>query len=391
MSAPRSTAVHIYPADMRREGRIVRIAQHLLQRGYFAAVELAGIGDGTLPRTQTLPGGVGVRRFAVSKRIRAVSVLLYWALWNLKLIFHYARRSTACVNAHAVTVLPAGWLIATLAGCPLVYQPHELETEMDFRGGAWAGKRFRQVCERLFIHRAQRVVLVSEPIGEWYRKAYDLETVSVVRNMPAGGVPAPLERDYYAKRFGFPPQDLVFQYQGLIAANRGIEALLEAFARVPPDRHFVVLGYGSLIGKVEAAARRLPNVHLHPEVPPDELPRFAAAADVGVVMIENAALTYELCCPGKYCEYLSGHRPVLLSDFLWLSREVRSYDCGWPVSLEPQTLADAIAGIDRDEIARKTEGARRWAAENNWQTEQRVLDAVYSGLAVREIGAPGRT
>lgn len=283
------------------------------------------------------------------------------------------------MSAHSVQVLPLCWLISVLKTCPLLYEPHELETALDASGN-WAGKSVRQFCERLFIRRARRVTVANPHTAKWYERTYGLGKVWVIRNIPAPEAVEPLPENYFATRFRFSPSDIVFLYQGLIEKHRGIEKLVEAFEQVPHDRHIVILGSGSLVPFVTAAAARLPNVHIHPAVPPHDLVRYAAAADVGVMMFENYSLHYRYCYPGKYCQYLSAGKAVLVSDFLLLCEEVTAFNCGWPAPPDSRSVARIVRQIDRSEIVLKEKGARAWAAHNSWIKERRVIDDVYSDL-----------
>ena len=98
------------------------------------------------------------------------------------------------------------------------------------------------------------------------------------------------------------------------------------------------------------------------------------------MMIENYSLHYRYCYPGKYCQYLSAGRPVLVSDFLLLCEEVTAFNCGWLAQPDSQSVANTVRRIDRSEIGLKEKGAREWAAQNSWMKEQRVIDEVYADL-----------
>ncbi len=259
----RALDLHVYPADMRFQGRILQIADHLHRKDIFSAVELVGTRDAALPALEVLGNGVRIRRFKLYRGRRgafASRLPIHWGLWCARIVFHYASRRIACVSAHSVQVLPLCWLLSVLKNCPLLYEPHDLETALDASGN-WANKSFRQFCERIFIRRAQRVTVANPHTAKWYENEYNLRKVWVVRNIPALAPTDPLPENYFAKRFHFSPGDIVFLYQGLIEKHRGIEILVEAFEQVSQDRHIVILGYGPLVSFVEGAAARLPNVH----------------------------------------------------------------------------------------------------------------------------------
>ena len=374
----RGIDLHIRPEDMRFVGRMFQIAEYVHRKGIFSAVELIGTRDSTLPKLQVLDNGVRIRRFWLS-RSRFSPSFIAWPLWCVRIFLHYAFKNVACVSAHSVQVLPICWLISFVKRCPLLYEPHELETELD-SGGSLINKPLRHFCERIFIRSARRVTVPNPHTAKWYQTAYGIQKVWVIRNIPALSSAEPLPKDYFATRFALPRGSVVFLYLGFIAHHRGIELLVETFERLPPDRHVVFLGFGPFVPFVASAASRLPNVHLHPPVAPQELVRYAAASDVGVIMLENYSLQFRNCYPGKYCQSLCAERPVLVSDFLLLSEEVKAFNCGWVAPPNSVGLANILRLIDKDEIVRKEEGAREWARRHNWTGECGVIDEVYADL-----------
>jgi glycosyltransferase involved in cell wall biosynthesis len=363
------------------ESRIDRMTTHILSLGLFSGIELVGLGDSTMPLEQMLPDGRKIRRFRVYHRLREsgrLGRLADFIIWYIRILSFYVGKGPSCINAHSLSVLPLCWLLAQLTRAKLVYEPHELETET--ASGSNPMRPLMRAMEGFLARRCDAVVLVADGIAKWYEKKYKLQHLSVVRNLPMTQVGNPLPADYYRKKFGIADSSLVFLYQGLIGGGRGIDLLLECFRHTPPDRHLVLLGYGDLVPMVERAAKEMTNVHFHPAVTSGELLRYSAAADVGIMMIENVSLSYYYCYPNKYCEYLTAGVPVIFSDFLWLRREAEQYNCGWAAPLDAAGLAGIVAGIDRKSVEDKGRGARLWAEENTWSREETKLKDIYRGM-----------
>jgi glycosyltransferase involved in cell wall biosynthesis len=374
-------AVHVTPTDLNLQSRIDRVTKFIMAQGWYSDVEAAGIRADGLATIEVQDDGRVYRRFSVRKWLREWSRLtraLDFLIWYFEIVRFYVGRPIACVNAHTLSVLPLCWFLARIKGAALIYEPHELETEtMTVRGAA---KPVLKFVERLFIGAADAVILVNGAIADWYRRTYRLEHVYVVRNLPAEGLRDPLPRGYYAERFGFAASDMVFLYQGLIGPGRGIDLLLAAAGRIPPNRHIVFLGFGSGAEAVKDAARNWPNVHYHTSVPADALLRYTAAAEVTLMMIEDVSLSYRLCYPNKYCESLTAGVPIICSNFLWFCSEVEHYACGWACSWDAEALARLISGIDRDAISAKQAGAEAWTRDNNWANEEKILQTIYASL-----------
>jgi glycosyltransferase involved in cell wall biosynthesis len=354
------------------------VTAYLAKRKLFSAVEIAGIRDPDLPSVETTEDGRTIRRFDVNFALREhsrIGRLFSFLSWYAAILRYYFGKDISCVNAHSASVLPLCWLLARLHKCPLIYEPHELESETaSARGQA---KRAIRFIESTFGKKAAAVICVNRGISEWYERAYKLNHVWSVRNLPSNNQYEPLSAGYFANRFGFAATDYVFLYQGVFGTGRGIELMIEAFRRAPADRQLVFLGFGPLDQRVAKAANEIPNVHFHPAVLPEELLRYTAAADVGMMMIAPISESYHYCYPNKYCECLTVGVPVICTDSLWLNTEVNHYGCGWSTPYEADSLVDVLRTIDRREITKKSDGAQAWSKENNWEQEEKQLDAIY--------------
>jgi glycosyltransferase involved in cell wall biosynthesis len=370
--------LHISPTSIMFASRIERVTEYLQRKAYFSRVEIVGIRDATIPETERRADGRVVRRFAVREGLRSSSRIgraLDFLIWYADILLHYKSTQIACVNVHTASALPLGWLISFVHRCVLVYEPHELESETMNAGNV--AKAIIRTVERIFSRRAVAVIAVHEGIAEWYAENLGVRHPWSVRNLPASSQYEPLPPCYFAKRFGFADDDLVFLYQGLIAKGRGIQLLIDAFKLVDSNRHLVILGFGDLKDIVDQAASEHPNIHFHPAVPPEELLRHTAAADVGMLMIEPISLSYKYCYPNKYCECLTAHVPVIFTDSLWLRREVEGFDCGWPSPPDSVVLAQLVRSLDRKAISLARAGAAAWATSNSWKSEELVLDQIY--------------
>src|SRR6185437_1769581 len=356
----RSKNVHIFPTNIVYGARIARVTEYIHSRNIFGGVEIVGIREADLPRKETTKDGRIIWRFDVAPRLRnrsRIERLIGFLPWYVSVLHHYRGEDIGCVNAHSASVLPLSWLLAKFHHCPLIYEPHELESETASARGLM--RTAIRIVERTFAKNAAAVVAVHRGIAEWYQEQYRIARVWAVRNLPASTNYVPLSAHYYADRFGFARRDLVFLYQGVLSEGRGIRLLIDAFRSLPGARQLVFLGFGPLEEMVASASRELPNVHFHPAVPPEELLRYTAAAHVGVMMIAPVSLSYHYCYPNKYCENLSVGRPVVYTDSLWLDKEAKEYDCGWPAPYDVAGLTGVLSAIDQNAIEAKSRGARR--------------------------------
>ncbi len=374
-------AVHVFPTNIVYGSRIARMTQYAVRQNIFSAVEVVGILEPGLPRVENTTDGRTIRRFDIGFALRNRSRfarLISFLLWYVTVLLHYRNRDVSCISAHTSSVLPLCWLIAKLRRSVLIYEPHELESETASARGFT--KWVILFIERIFGKSAAAVICSNFGISEWYQTTFGLSDIWTVRNLPSSSAYDPLPQHYYANRFGFTPSDYVFLYQGILSANRGIELMIDAFRKLPRDRHLVLLGFGPLEAAVIEAAREIPNVHFHPAVSPTELLSFTAAADAGIMMIAPVSISYYFCYPNKYCECLSVGKPVICTESLWLNAEVQQYRCGWSVPYQVDALVETLREINRDALNERGEGAAAWARKNTWQSEERELASMYEAV-----------
>jgi glycosyltransferase involved in cell wall biosynthesis len=238
-----------------------------------------------------------------------------------------------------------------------------------------------RAVERRALRRVHEVIVVNESIADHYRRTYGLTNVSVVRNVQARrGVVLEPAHDL-RNELGISAQAVIFVYQGLIARARGVELLIDAFARLDHERHhLVLLGHGSEVPALRERARGVGNIHFKDSVPPAELLRTLRGADVGLCVIEDLCLSYRYCLPNKLFECFTAGLPVIVTDLPELRATVERYRAGWIVRYDLDALVSRIGTLDRASVAAVAEGLRERTEECSWEHEEERLVAVYERL-----------
>ncbi len=386
--APGGLNIHVYPTPFVHESRILKITKTLADRGVFRRIDvMAALEDG-LPEVQDIDGRRRVLR--VKKSLGRHSSSTFWKAmrtleWSWRLKETLAGEAVACVNCHNLAALPLCVFLKQRKGAALVYDTHELETETLHTKGL--RRVIARMVERILIRFADEVVVVNDAIADWYRGAYGLDNVSVVRNVPVRHEGDAKKSRILRDAFGIGEDGLVFLYQGILTRGRGVDLLLDAFAGASPDRHILFLGYGDLEGEVTRAARRFPNIHYHPAVPPEKIAEFTAGADVGISLIENVCRSYYMSLPNKVFEYLQCGLPVVVSRFPAMAEVVDRFGCGWAIPVERDLLARLVGSLSREEVDRRREKALAAAESCHWALEEPTLLGVYRRLGF----GPGET
>jgi glycosyltransferase involved in cell wall biosynthesis len=326
------------------------------------------------------PGSPAARRtgglLRIAPALADFQVRAAWTGW---------RERARVYHAHDLSTLPAAWIAARLAGGRLVYDAHELFTEIGRLPPA--ARAALRVVERALIGRADRVITVNDSIAGELARRYRVPTPRVVRNCPrTGGRMPSREGSSLRARAGLPEGARVVLYQGMLMPHRGLENLVRA-APLFHDAHLVLMGWGPLRDALETLVAEVgaaPNVRLVDGVPVDELLAVTAGADIGAVPYRNIGLNNYYTSPNKLFEYLVAGVPVVASRLPELVRVVDGEGVGRTFDPEePASIADAVNALFDDPAALERVRAAVASVRHRytWESECRTLLEVYASLA----------
>ncbi|MCA1834719.1 MAG: glycosyltransferase family 4 protein [Actinomycetota bacterium] len=277
-------------------------------------------------------------------------------------------------HAHDLNTLAAGVAAARTRGVPLVYDAHELYSEL--AGFSPAERRRWTAVEKALIGRASRVITVSDGIADELARRYGIERPLVLLNCPErpSRPIVPTESPLYKLRG---PGEMLVLYAGAMEPNRGLEQLADA-SRNARGWRLVMMGWGKLEDELRRRSDRITFVE---PVPPGEIVAAAAGADVGVIPYVPAGLNNTLSLPNKLFDYLHAGLAVAASDLPQIRRIVEAERAG--VVFEPGN-AGAIAqaldelAADRHGLARMKEASQEATARYEWGIEKQKLLDVYA-------------
>jgi glycosyltransferase involved in cell wall biosynthesis len=374
--------------------RVIKEAASLLSAGY--EVTVLGLADPGQPAEETLEG-FRVRRLrpdtlrAPRRGLRRFLAPLHMA-WGLA---DYWRRALIAAtaepfdvyHAHDLVTLPVAWAARRRRGGRVVYDAHELFTEMS-RLDPLSRVVFRAM-ESVLIGRTDRVLTVNESIAQELARRYGIPRPLVLRNCPrTSGVRPVAARSTLRARAGVPAGVPIVLYQGFYLPHRGLENLIRASASFARAR-LVLMGWGPLLEDLKARAAGegvAGHVTFVDPVPMDELLAMTAGADLGVVPYLNVGLNNFYTSPNKLFEYVAAGVPVVASFFPELKKVVEGLSLGRTFDPDdPSSIAAAVNAILEDpaEHARLRENAARAAPSFTWEGEVHTLLDAYSSLAIR--------
>jgi glycosyltransferase involved in cell wall biosynthesis len=118
-------------------------------------------------------------------------------------------------------------------------------------------------------------------------------------------------------------------------------------------------------------------------VPQRDLPRFTAAADIGIIPYQATCLNNLYCTPNKLFEFVAAGVPIIATDLPELKRVVAGHGLGMISDTStPRSIASAIDEFVRDEARMRACRVNALAARRqlNWETESKVLVEIYRAL-----------
>jgi hypothetical protein len=154
---------------------------------------------------------------------------------------------------------------------------------------------------------------------------------------------------------------------------------MRVFQQVRPDRHVVFMGFGPLEGLVREATDAHSNIHFLPAVPPDQVVRYVAHADVGFAAhLEPTCLNHRYALPNKFFEYLLAGLPVWVNDVHHeMAALVRRYGFGWVTPYGDEEMRDWVNALTPGELESKRALAATANKYFSWEREESGLLAAY--------------
>lgn len=306
--------------------------------------------------------------------------VLFYSFFQLRLFFYLLfRKSDVLVSNDLDTLLP-NYLVSKLKRIPLVYDTHEIFTEVP----ELVGHRFRQNTwrrvERWIFPKLKHVFTVNQSISDWYFNKYKVRPL-VVRNMPRKKSESvqPVTR----RELNLPENKKIIILQGAgINVDRGSEELVEAMKYLD-DALLLIVGSGDVISCLKELVEKEKlhdKVLLTGKVPQEKLKQYTLLADLGVTLDKPTNINYRFSLPNKIFDYIQAGIPVVCSDLPEVAGIVREYKVGVVVdSHEPTRIADAIRQtLHSPEYSTWRNNTRSAADELCWETDEIHIKLVYS-------------
>ncbi|MBW8358793.1 MAG: glycosyltransferase [Weeksellaceae bacterium] len=271
-------------------------------------------------------------------RIRHSTKLLRFAYlefqWKLYRELNRRVDKQTVLLANDLDALLPNVLISKKLNIPLVFDSHEIFTEMPAIKGRWTQKVWK-FLEQHLVPGTKYMMTESYSYAAWFKKEYGVDPV-VVRNIPLA----------LKKKIDIPVNNpKVILYQGVINQSRGIPSAILAMKYLD-NAVLKIAGDGPKKAEYEALAEK---EHLQDKVMflgrlhPTELRKVTRTADVGLSVEENGGVSYLYSLPNKVADCIQSRVPLVMINFPEMLKVYSQFKVGEIVeNHDPRNLADKI-------------------------------------------------
>jgi glycosyltransferase involved in cell wall biosynthesis len=378
------------------DARVKREARTLAQRYNLCVIHLCGKGEAP---GKSSDGPVEIERFDVLTRDLPGNALLWslkFAELTIRIAWRAARRRPDAYHAHDLPMVLPALLAARIHRAPVVYDAHELYSEMGMHSPML--RRIWRSVDRWVLKRVNRVIAVNCSRAEVMVEDLGAPPPFIVPNLPIRAslneLPqkdqSPL-RDFVQSIIDGPRSILL--YQGVLAPGRALEEVLEAVPKVRTPFIFVLLGHKTayLEHLLDIVRERGLSDHVlhHPGVDSDRLSAYTVGADAGLVIYAKTPLNNYLCAPNKLFEYCMANVPVIGCDLPEVRRVLEEATVGELFDVDsPDSIAAAIDRLlgNPDRLRQAQEATAVVRERHHWGVARRELERLYDGMFKQQVG-----
>ena len=306
---------------------------------------------------------------------------LFYAFYNIRLFFYLLFSKADIFHANDLDTLWANHLAAVIRKKKLVYDSHELFTEVPELISRPRVRNIWKRIEKRIFPKLKYIFTVNESIANIFQEKYGVK-VHVLRNLPYYNNPIEKKSRSF---FGLDETKKIVILQGAgINIDRGAEELVEAM-KFLDEILLVIAGDGDIIPELKQYVNKeqlSDKVRFFPKMPHEQLMQLTACADCGVTLDKDTNLNYRYSLPNKLFDYIRAEIPVLSSSLPEIQKIIEQYKVGIIIeSHDPQLIATKLKTIlfdySRDYWTNSLVEASK---ELCWENEQQKLIEIYEQI-----------
>ncbi len=294
---------------------------------------------------------------------------LFYAELNIRLFFLLLFTKKDILFSNDLDTLLPNYLVSKIQGKELIFDSHELFSEIPELTHRKFVKSVWQRLEKWILPKLQKVITVSDSIKEHYENLYNIH-VTVVRNLPITQTTDQVSFPFSTKG------KTVIIYQGSVNIGRGLELMVETM-KLLENHLLVIVGVGDITESLETkvlSSGLEDKVKFMGKILPKDLKHLTPNANIGISLEEDLGLNYRYALPNKVFDYIHAEIPVIVSNLPEMNKLVSSYQIGEIINNRtPEELAKVISEVAKKDYSEALKSAKK---ELNWSLEKTKLIAL---------------
>ncbi|ANW94789.1 hypothetical protein AXE80_00105 [Wenyingzhuangia fucanilytica] len=302
---------------------------------------------------------------------------LFYAEYNFRLFWLLLFTKKDVFLSNDLDTLLSNFLASKICNKPIVYDSHELYTEVPELIHRPTVQKIWLGIESFIFPKLKDVFVVSNSIANYYAKKYNIK-VNVLKNVPCLGVENIEKPPNDILRFVKGKQAVI--YQGAVNIGRGINLMIDAVLLLE-NTVLCIVGDGDIsdeiINRVEREGLK-DKIFFYGKVPSEILKKITPVFNLGFSLEEDLGLNYRYALPNKIFDYVNAEIPCLVSNLPEMKWVVEEYKIGEVIN---DRSADKIAIIIKEILNKKESyllSIKKAKIDLNWEKESEVIKQVYS-------------
>jgi len=350
--------------DLSTDQRVDKVCSTLFNDGY--TILLIG---------RKLKNSVPISRNYKTKRIKLFfnKGFLFYAEYNFRLFFILFFSKKEMLLSNDLDTLAANFAVGFLQNKKLVYDSHELFSEIPELVHRPFVKKFWTLLEKLLLPKLKNTFTVCKSIADYYNERY-ATNFKVIRNLPT------LKKIETSKISFSSKEKKIILYQGALNIGRGLELIIDAMEYLD-NCILVIAGNGDISADLQE--RCLNNstkdkVQFLGKLLPNQLQKITPLANIGLSLEEDLGLNYRYALPNKIFDYIQAEIPILVSNLPEMKQIVLRYNVGEIIELRTaKGLANQIQNMLLKDYSASILKAKQ---ELIWDYEKVILQNIFKNL-----------
>jgi glycosyltransferase involved in cell wall biosynthesis len=241
---------------------------------------------------------------------------LFYLEYNLRLfVWLLFQRFDIVCGIDLCTILPCFWVAQLRGGKPVVYDAHELFTEVPEVVRRPRIRQFWLRVERYIVPRIRYAYTVSQSVADEFYRRYQVR-FDVIRNLPFS-IKTIENKVFKHDKNSLNNLNKIILYQGALNEGRGLEAAIEAMTNID-NAVLWLAGEGDLSQQLRGMVTTLgleSKVVFLGFIKPDDLRVLTGQATIGLNLLADTGLSYRYSLANKFLDYIQAGVPQVCINF----------------------------------------------------------------------------